>query len=56
MVWQVLEMLAEGADVTEIRKAFPALTAAYIRAALEYASSITQGSNVLINTRAPVPA
>src|SRR4051812_41863532 len=42
MVWQVLEMLAGGATYVEMRKAFPTLTAAHVRAALEYASSITR--------------
>ena len=51
MVWQVLEMLAEGADSKEIRRAFPTLTAAHIRAALEYATSITRENYVFINTR-----
>ncbi len=57
MVWQVLEMLADRATPGEVRKAFPTLTAAHIRAALEYASSITRENYVVINTRqAPVSA
>ncbi len=56
MIWQVLEMFAEGATPAEIRAAFPTLSAAHLRAALEYASSITRESYVVINTRDPVPA
>ena len=56
MVWQVLEMLAEGATPAEVRKAFPTLSASHIRSALEYASSITRENYVLINTGSPVPA
>lgn len=56
MVWQILEMLATGNTPVEIRKAFPTLTDAHIRAALEYASSITRQDYVIINTRHPVPA
>lgn len=32
MVWQVLEMLADSATTSDVRKAFPTLTAAHIRA------------------------
>ena len=57
MVWQVLDMLAEGSTSAEVRAAFPTLTSAHIRAALEYASSITRENYVVINTRqSPVPA
>lgn len=57
MVWQVLEMLAEGATSGEVRKAYPTLTVAHIKAALEYASSITRENYVVVNTRqAAVPA
>jgi uncharacterized protein (DUF433 family) len=57
MVWQVLEMLGEVATPDDVQKAFPTLTAAHIRAALEYASSITRENYVVINTRqTPVPA
>lgn len=57
MVWQVLEMLAGGASPGDVRKAFPALSAGHVRAALEYASSITRENYVVVNTRqAPVPA
>lgn len=50
MVWQVLEMLAAGAQTNEIVKAFPSLRPAYINAALQYASSITRDHYVLVNT------
>jgi uncharacterized protein (DUF433 family) len=56
MVWQVLELLAEGATPAGVRAAYPTLTAAHIRAALEYASSISRENYVFINTRSPVPA
>jgi uncharacterized protein (DUF433 family) len=56
MVWQVLEMLADGATTSEVRSAFPTLNAAHIRAALEYATSITRENYVLVNTRDPIPA
>lgn len=56
MVWQVLEMLAEGATTGEVRVAFPILNTAHIRAALGYASSITRENFVIINTKDQVPA
>ena len=56
MVWQVLDLLAAGATPAEVRAAFPTLTAAHIRAGLEYASSITRENYVVINTRDAVPA
>lgn len=49
MVWQVLSMLANGEKEKDILKAFPTLKRAHIRAAYDYASSITRESNVLIN-------
>ena len=54
MVWQVLEMLASGTTVAEARAAFPTLNATHIKAALEYAASITRENYVIINTRDPV--
>jgi len=55
MVWQVLEMLAGGAPIDEILKAFPHITKKHVLAALDYASSITQKNYVIINTQtAPV--
>mgnify|MGYP001618316820 CR=1 FL=1 len=50
MVWQVLEMLRDGAAIKEIFEAFPSLDKEHIRAALHYATEITRGSeNVIIN-------
>ena len=57
MVWQVLEMLATGEQDKNILKAFPSLRPAHINAALAYASSITRGNSILVNTEhATVPA
>ena len=51
MVWQILEMLAAGMSIEEIINAFPTrLTRAQIKAALEYASSITREHYVVVNT------
>lgn len=49
MVWQVLEMLADGVDNREIFKAYPSLTKEHLRSAFDYTSSITRDNNVLIN-------
>lgn len=49
MVWQVLDMLANGETEKDILKTFPTLTKTHIRSAYDYASSITRESNVLIN-------
>lgn len=57
MVWQVLEMLAVGETSRDVMDAFPSLRPAHIKAALEYASSITRDHYVLVNTeRAAIPA
>jgi len=48
MVWQVLEMLEEGASTEEILEAFPALTAEHITAALNYATSLTKSGDYVI--------
>jgi uncharacterized protein (DUF433 family) len=56
MVWQVLDLLAAGGTSAEIRAAFPTLTAAHIRAALEYASALTRESPVPAADRAELPA
>ncbi|MBI2580282.1 DUF433 domain-containing protein [Candidatus Woesearchaeota archaeon] len=52
MVWQVLEMLEEGASVEEIMTSFiTPLTREQIKAALHYASIIARGrDNVVIST------
>ena len=51
MVWQVLEMLRDGAPVEEILNAFLVpLTKQHIKAALNYASILARSSNdVVIN-------
>lgn len=54
MVWQVLEMLAIGETEETILEAFPSLTKDQIKAALDYASSITKTANVVINTEPQV--
>ena len=59
MVWQVLELLALGEQPRQIFKSYPTLRPAHIRAALEYASSLTSQPYVVINTfptEAGVPA
>lgn len=57
MVWQVLEMLAQGESQREILKAFSSLHSEHIKAALDYASSITREHYVIFNTERPaVPA
>ena len=43
MVWQVLEMLQDGAPSQEIFEAFPALTSEHIKAALQYAAHLARG-------------
>lgn len=50
MLWQVLEMLAAGETEKSIINAFPSLTKEHIKAALEYASSITRQNYVIVNT------
>jgi len=50
MVWQILEMLEDGAPIEEIFEAFPSLTRNHIRAALQYAADLTRGKeNVIVN-------
>ena len=50
MVWQVLEMLENGATVQEIFEAFPSLREEHIKAALQYAVDLTRGKeNVIVN-------
>ncbi len=51
MVWQVLEMLAAGETQENISKVFPSLEKEHIKAALDYASSITREGYVIINTQ-----
>jgi len=56
MVWQALEMLAAGDDVEDIRNAFPSLTRKHVQAALDYASSLTKESYVILNTQPALSA
>ncbi len=51
MVWQILEMLAAGETQENISKVFPSLEKEHIKAALDYASSITREGYVIINTQ-----
>ncbi|HEY4525232.1 MAG TPA: DUF433 domain-containing protein [Candidatus Paceibacterota bacterium] len=51
MVWQVLEMLAGGESIESIKKAFMTpLTQEQIAAALDYASTLTRNSYVVVDT------
>ena len=54
MVWQVLEMLADGEGVKEVLSAFPPLSVEDIKAALNYAVSLTKGSYALINAQSKI--
>ncbi|OGY22763.1 MAG: hypothetical protein A2172_03955 [Candidatus Woykebacteria bacterium RBG_13_40_15] len=56
MVWQVLEMLSAGESSKQIMEAFSSLTERHIKAALDYASSITREGYVVINPKIQVPA
>ena len=56
MVWQVLDLLAMRQAEEEILKAFPALTKQHVQAALDYASSLTKESYVIINTQPKILA
>ena len=53
MVWQILEMLEDGAPIKEILNAFLVpLTEQHIKAALHYAGSLTkEGNNVVVNIK-----
>ena len=50
MVWQILEMLKSGEGTNEIKKAFPPIGKQHIKAALDYASSLTKEGSAIINT------
>ena len=54
MVWQVLEMMAAGDSVADIHKAFPSLRTEHVRAALDYASSVTKGPYAILHTQPAV--
>ena len=51
MVWQILEMLENGDTTKDIIEAFPSLKPQHIKAALNYASSLTKEGYVVINTQ-----
>lgn len=51
MVWQILEMLGQGMSEKEIMQDFPSLTSTHIKAALDYASSLTKEGYAIINTQ-----
>ena len=51
MVWQILDMLKSGQSEKEITKDFPSLGESHIKAALDYASSLTKEGYVIINTQ-----
>ena len=42
MVWQILEMLADGETIEEILEDFPSLSQQHIKSALEYVTQIVQ--------------
>ena len=48
MVWQILEMLEQGADTEEIFAGFPSLTNEHIKAALHFAVELTRGKENVI--------
>lgn len=57
MVWQILEMLEAGETNEEIINAFPILNTKQIKAALNYAASLTKSGNyVIVNTKREIPA
>ncbi|OGM31032.1 hypothetical protein A2630_03115 [Candidatus Woesebacteria bacterium RIFCSPHIGHO2_01_FULL_44_10] len=49
MVWQILEMLAAGESAQDILEEYPTLSQEHIRAALEYAGSLTKENYVILN-------
>ena len=56
MVWQVLEMLEAGMSAKEIMNEFPFLREEHIKAALNYASSLTKEGYVVLNTQPQILA
>lgn len=50
MVWQILDMLKSGMTEKEIIEDFPSLKDVHIKAALDYASSLTKEGYAIINT------
>ena len=51
MVWQILEMLADGETIAEILEDFPSLKKPYISAALEYASQLIEGERFFLQDK-----
>lgn len=51
MVWQVLDLLKSGESTKNIISDFPSLTPNHIKAALDYAGSLTREGYVVLNTR-----
>jgi len=56
MVWQILEMLKDGETTKDIIAAFPSLKSQQIKAALDYASSLTKEGYAIINTHPQIPS
>jgi len=56
MVWQILDLLKVGQSEKEIISDFPHLTKNHIKAALDYASSLTKEGYAIINTHPQIPA
>lgn len=56
MVWQILEMLKAGMSRKEIISDFPDINDTHIKAALDYASSLTKEGYVFINTHPQISA
>ena len=56
MVWQILDLLKMGQTKKEIISDFPDLKQEHIKAALDYASSLTKEGYVVINTHPQIPA
>ena len=56
MIWQVLDLLKADQTPKEIIEDFPDLTQNHIKAALDYASSLTKEGYVVLNTQPQIPA
>ncbi len=56
MVWQVLEMLAQGATSEEVTEAFPSISNTHIKAALTYAGLLAKEGYALTNLHEKIPA
>ena len=53
MIWQILEMLSLGSNLSEIQKAFPKITAKQVKASLKYAASLTKGNHETSQDQVP---